>query len=111
MDFMNENGYSQLVISESAATCIANQVAKSNIGVIDINRRTFVDIHDGEDLNFTSTTLAPHLPIFEQKLGKNKPLKGRITAKDIKIMFSQFDADIILDYTLCFSASMDLLGA
>ncbi len=44
------------------------------------------------NLNFTSTSLNQYLPIFEQKIGKNVPLK------DLNVIFGKFDSDIIVEY-------------
>jgi hypothetical protein len=62
-------------------------------------------------MNFTSTSLKNHLPIFEKKLGKNKPLKGLVNFKDINVMFGKFDTDVIIEYTVCFSLRVDKEGA
>ena len=45
--------------------------------------------------------------MFEAKLGKNIPLHAMLVAKDISILFGQFDSDIIIDYTLIVKISND----
>lgn len=94
---------SQLVISESAATCIANNVAKSHLGHIVLNSQTVSDLWAESGLNFTTTSLGKHFPILEKKLGKNKELEGYATFKDIDVIFGSFDSDVIISYTVCFS--------
>lgn len=39
------------------------------------------------------------------------PLKLTLHFKDIKVLFGQFDSDIILEYTACMSWKRDLLGS
>ena len=55
------------------------------------------------NLNFTSTSLNQHLPIFEQKIGKNVPLKARIILKDLNVIFGKFDSDIIVEYSASYA--------
>lgn len=38
MNFSNEETFSQWVISESAATCMANSLARSKIGHVHLNK-------------------------------------------------------------------------
>jgi len=62
-------------------------------------------------MNLSSTSLKNHLPIFEKKLGPNKPLTGLASFKDINVMFGKFDTDIIIEYTVCFSLRVDVSGS
>jgi len=64
-----------------------------------------------EGYKLNTTSMAQHIKIFEEKLGANKPLKFDAYFKDISVQFGKYDVDAIFDYTLCFSAKMDLLGA
>jgi hypothetical protein len=96
---------SQLVVSESAATCIANNMAKSRLGHITLNQKTVSELWDIPEMNFTSTSLGKHFPILEEKLGKNKDLHGYVKFKDITVLFGSYDTDIILSYTACFQLS------
>jgi len=107
----NKNTMSQLVVSESAATCMANQAAKSHLGQIALNQKTVSDLWAIPGMNFTSTSLKNHLPIFEKKLGPNKPLTGLASFKDINVMFGKFDTDVIIEYTVCFSLRVDVAGS
>jgi hypothetical protein len=101
---------SQLVISESAATCIANNVAKSHLGHIVLNSQTVSDLWAEPDLNFTTSTLGKHFPVLEKKLGKDKELNGYATFKDIGVIFGSFDTDVIISYTICFSIRLAETG-
>lgn len=58
MDFMNNEVFSQLVISQSAATCILNKVAKSPIGPIDLDKKRWNELFDLNNLNFTTSSLS-----------------------------------------------------
>lgn len=53
------------------------------------------------DIKLNTSSLARHIPIFEEKLGRNQPLRIDLSAKDIKVRFAEFNTDIILEYTLC----------
>ena len=66
---------SQIVVSESAATCWANQIAKSNIGHVTFDQDR-INAFWGSDgsLGFNTTSEAVHFPILEEKLGPNMPL-------------------------------------
>ena len=43
------------------------------------------------------------MPIFEQKIGKNVPLKARIILKDLNVIFGKFDSDIIVEYSASYA--------
>lgn len=98
---------SQLVVSEAAATCIANQVAKSHLGHINLNSQTVRDLWGDGKQNFTTTSLGKHFPLLEKKLGKNRELHGFATFKDIQVIFGNFDTDVILSYTAAFQINME----
>lgn len=57
-------------------------------------------------MEFTTSSLAKHFPILEQKVGKNKELNGYVTFKDMQVLFGSFDTDIILSYTVCFQLNL-----
>ena len=81
---------SQLVISEAAASCMANAIARSEIGKIMINKdkikKMFSSYRLGDYL-FTTTSIRKYIPIFERKLGKNMDLHLDLSFKDINILF------------------------
>lgn len=97
---------SQLVISESAASCIANSVAKSRLGHLVLDTRTVSDLWAEPGLNFTTTTLGKHFPVLIDKLGKNKELYGHVSFRDIEVLFGSFDTDVIVSYTVCFGLNL-----
>lgn len=97
---------SQLVVSESAATCIANKWAQSHLGHITLNSQTVSDLWAEPNVNFTTSSLGKHFPILEKKLGKNRELNGMTTFRDINVIFGTFDTDIILSYTVCFQINL-----
>jgi len=50
------------------------------------------------------------MPIFERKLGKNKPLKMNISFSHIQAFFGKFDTDVVLDYVMNIAFSVDKVG-
>lgn len=106
-DFMDDQEFSQLVISESAASCALSNIALSNIGKLDFNEKRLNQFFSVDNLKFDTSAFAKHIPIFEEKLGKNKPLRAQISFKNVNVIFGQYDSDIIIDYTACLSFSTD----
>lgn len=100
MDFMNSNTFSQLVISESAATCIANSMANSRLGRTYLDKESINKAFKRKDLDFDTNSMQHWLPIFTDKLGPNVPLKFDIDMKDIKVIFGQYDSNLIVEYKL-----------
>lgn len=100
MDFINSNTFSQLVISESAASCIANSMANSKIGMTFLDKDRINKAFKTTNLEFDTTSMKQFLPIFTDRLGPNHPLKLDIDFKDIKVMFGQYDSNIIVEYKL-----------
>ena len=113
LDFMDgtETTSSQLVISESAATCIANQFARSNIGTIHVdNEKLNLFWGTGDKLRMDTTFLASHVGLFQNKLGANVDLKIDILFKDMKVQFGKQGSDVILDYTMGFNVNKVVNG-
>lgn len=98
---------SQIVVSESAMTCIANRLTESNIGKVVLNTQTVSDLWDDPETVFTTSSLGKHFPIIEQKLGKDRPLTGMTTFKDVQVLFGSFDSDIIISYTVCLTLNLE----
>jgi hypothetical protein len=63
------------------------------------------------DIPFTSTSLKNHIPLFYQKYGKNKKLHLDLNFKDVKVLFGNFDTDIIFEYTMIMNWEPDDKGA
>lgn len=73
--FYDIHDQSQLVIGESAATCILYQWSKSPLGRFHMNEEKFNSMFNVEGYSFNTSSLAPHIKLFEEKVGKGKPLK------------------------------------
>lgn len=63
------------------------------------------------DIKTDTTSIAAHIPLFQQKLGPNKPLTARVGMNHITVTLGQFDCDLILDYTLEFAIFEDTANA
>lgn len=105
MKFIEHDPYSQIVMSEEAATCWFNAFSESEIGEINITGTKLSKLFQGFtkkalDIPFTSTSLKNHIPLFYQKLGKNKKLRLDLTFKDIKVYFNKYETDLIFEYTM-----------
>ena len=109
--FYNLQDQSQLVIGESAFQCIANQWAKSDLGKLHINEQKFNELFGVQGYKLNTTSMAPHIKLFQEKMGKDKPLRFNAEFRDIKVQFGKFDVDVIFNYELCFNVFLDLLGA
>lgn len=108
-DFLGEDaGTSQIVMTDSAASCNLNAIAKTDLGKFSFNEAKLNQFFGVDYLKFDTTSLAEHMPIFKTKLGPNKPLLMFIAFKDIKVQFGKYDADIILDYLMQVSFSLDV---
>ena len=98
-------------MSESAATCFLNSVARSPIGFINLNEERLNQFFNVTGVKFDTSSFARHIPLFKDKLGPNKPLKVMTSVSHIEVQLGQFDADVIVSYTLHTGWFMDLLGA
>lgn len=109
MNFSNEEAFSQWVISESAATCMANSLARSNIGHVHLNKEKLTKLFNKPDLDveFNSSSIAKHIPMFQEKIGSNQPLKLELSFKDVSIKFGQFDTDVVMEYTMGLDFALD----
>ena len=74
MSFMNSETFSQLVFSESAASCMLNSFSQAQIGRIHLNEDKINKLFSTDGIGYDSTYIAPQIPIFEEKLGENVPL-------------------------------------
>ena len=61
----------------------------------------------GNWARFDTTYLADYLPLFQAKLGKNKPIEMHMRVKNIDVKFGIYDTDILLTYTLCIDFKED----
>lgn len=78
--FYNNAQVSQIVLTDSAATCAANQIAKSPIGHLEFTNEKWNQFwHVDEPAFLDTTSLKKHIKIFEEKVGPNEPLKVDVT--------------------------------
>lgn len=61
----------------------------------------------GNSLNFNTSSLSPHLPLFEKKLGANQNLQVDLNFRDFKVQFGKMNTDVIMQYTMGFSLALD----
>lgn len=54
------------------------------------------------DLLFDSSSVSPFLKIFKERLGPNVQLMLKIQFKDVKVLFGQYDSNVLLEYTLIY---------
>lgn len=57
-DFMDKKAHSQLVVTQSAASCLMNSLGASEIGHLDFNERRLRALFKVEDLYFDTTSFA-----------------------------------------------------
>jgi len=55
---------SQWVMTESAASCLANNFAFSNLGNIDLDEKKTNAIFNVDDIKTDSSSIAAHIPLF-----------------------------------------------
>jgi hypothetical protein len=105
--FFDSVDYSQLVVGESAMTCIFNQISKSPIGKISLNTKKFNQLFKVEDYSLNTTSIASHIKIFERVAGRNKPMTADLSFEQIKISFGKGPADAVMEYEMCIRFGLD----
>lgn len=108
---MNSHDMSQIVITESAFSCMLNQIARSNIGKLSFNEKKFNQFFMVDGYKLDSSSLSQHIRIFKEKLGDNVPLKMNFEFRDIVVKFGQNDLDMSIDYSFHFKVYRDALGS
>lgn len=102
MEYLSDKEvWSQVVISEAAADCFANAVARSEIGHLALDKDKLNALFRMDTFEFSTTSLAQHLPVFYEKIGPGKALKVDVHLRDIEVSFGRYGTDLTLDYTLC----------
>lgn len=82
---------SYLALTPTAVECMFEQMAKSNLGKFEMNQQSLKNLFkNGENHILTTSSLRTKIPIFEQKLGKDKPLNFVLGWKDAKFTFKRF---------------------
>lgn len=92
---------SQFVLSDVAATCMAEQLSKTPYNTLVISGDTL-----WRPFN-SSTFKEMDLPFFENKLGPDVPLAMQLQYKDMKITFGNDAANIIMEYTQMVTLTYD----
>ena len=87
IEFLEDEVLSQIVISQTLATCWANEFAKSVIGNIILDTKAVNDFRGITDGSFDTSTLAEHLSLFKTKLGPKKQLLAKLGFKNINVLF------------------------
>ena len=60
-----EGHLSQMVISEAAATCFAEQLSYSRVGTLTLNEQSINEMFNTTDvIKMDTTSIAHHLPLF-----------------------------------------------
>jgi len=115
MPFMEPSGNSttnsQIAVSENAATCSLNALARSPVGQLRFNEdrlnRMFEMFPGLPHFYMNTTSVGKFIPLFKEKLGRNKPLQLFLDFKNIDVKFGEYDTDVILSYTACVSFRLD----
>jgi hypothetical protein len=93
---------SQLVISETAATCAAASISKTALGKFHLNQKSLATIlrQSAYKTKLDTSTVKNMLSIFEEKLGPDVPLTFDLSYRDMKVEFIGETHDIALNYML-----------
>jgi hypothetical protein len=88
-----------MVMTEAAANCLAEQISDTDLGRYRINKRFVNDLLHNKD-EITSSSIADRFPLFEKKLGPNKPLRFDLSYKNMKLKFKESGDDVNAQYLL-----------
>ena len=72
-------------MTQSAATCLFNSVAMSPIGHLELDENATNTLFNVTDIKTDTTSIAAHIPLFQKKIGPNKPLTAKLDFSDIKV--------------------------
>lgn len=109
MDFHDGyDDFSQILVTEDAATCWVNQIARSAIGHVHLDREKVNAFFDTEGMYFTTTTVKSAFPHLEDRYGADKAVAMDISASNATVQFGRFDADVTIDFKL--HLSIDQVG-
>lgn len=84
-------------------SCFANQMAKSEIGKLDITAEKFNKMFGVKGYLLNTYTVGQYIKIFKEKLGNDELLTADVQFKDVKVAFGKYEVDVIIDYTMCFA--------
>uniref|UniRef100_A0A7S3CRX8 Uncharacterized protein n=1 Tax=Strombidium rassoulzadegani TaxID=1082188 RepID=A0A7S3CRX8_9SPIT len=105
MSFAESETFSQLVMTESAASCIMQNFFISPIGKLKLNEKKLNQLFERKDLKMDTTSISHLLPVFEERVGKNKQLKVDLSFSKSKVEFYVDNVDIVLKTNMHFSIS------
>jgi hypothetical protein len=86
MSFSNSDTFSQLVITESAFSCMLDSFAQSPLGRLYLNAHSMNQLFGTNNIKFDSSFIAPQIPLFEEKLGENVTLSMNMHMKEPKVI-------------------------
>lgn len=97
-----KSDFSQLVITDAAATCIAEAVQKSKLGKFILNERTLNELMGTTDLKWDTNHLKQKIPILANKIGDDIPLEFELSYRDMKIEipYERNDIDVHAGFVL-----------
>lgn len=108
-DKESEAYWSQVIMSESMATCFLNKYYSSELGKVHLDSKSVKAFaYDGSATEFTTSSLSNHLPLFENKMGKNKPLKMDLGFRDFGLDFWHEDVDGFVDIAVTYTMDMEV---
>lgn len=102
---------SYLALSTTAAECMAEQFTKTKLSSFELNEESLNKLFGNINNKLTTSSLSQTMPIFENKLGVDKPLNFILGYRDMKIDFdrwmNQGDYNFHLEFTLLMSIHYD----
>ena len=77
-------------------------LGRSEIGTLYLDgpKITAMMNHPSAPAEFSTDSLREHLPVLYEKVGGNKDLNMELSWKDVKVLLGNYDADVILEYTM-----------
>mmetsp|Transcript_18526 Transcript_18526/g.28449 ORF Transcript_18526/g.28449 Transcript_18526/m.28449 type:complete len:402 (+) Transcript_18526:203-1408(+) len=99
--------FSQIVVSESWASCALENFGLSPIGKIILDTTRANQLFGREDIKIDTTFLANTLNMkcFEDEIGKHKDLVLELGIRNPKVQFKAYDSDIVLNFGLTFKVT------
>jgi hypothetical protein len=77
---------------------------KSPIGFLKLNTDKINKLFERNDIKLNSTSLKNLLPVFENRIGPNREVEFRLSARKPKVYFKKEETDIVIEYILNFQA-------
>lgn len=109
LDFDNgiDASFSQVVISDSLASCILQNFALSRLGSVTLDTDRVNKLFGRNDIKMDTSFLADslYMTAFKQEIGPKKDLLLDLSIKKPSVQFKGQGANVILKYTLGFDVS------